>query len=72
MTFNYLARERLPRLAWLAKVNLATGECSVDHRRLVETRAQFFVKGVWAGHSKGRHPIAVSRFWLRRSAADYR
>src|SRR5215469_8618604 len=48
MTFKYLENGELPPLAWLASVDRATGECSVEHGRLLETRETFFVEGVWA------------------------
>lgn len=48
MQFLYRLCEHLPRLAWLAEVDLA-GDILVFHGRDVETAGQYFVEGAWNG-----------------------
>ena len=49
MPFKYLPNANVPCLAWLASVNSSTGECRIEHGRLIEARERFFVEGVWPG-----------------------
>ena len=39
----------LPKLAWLAEVNLDEMTASVRHGQYVEVRSGFFIEGVWNG-----------------------
>jgi hypothetical protein len=39
----------LPKLAWIASLDLASGELVVDHGRAVERRDEWLVEGVWDG-----------------------
>ena len=47
--FEYTANDRLPALAWLARVRGADGACSVVHGPLVEVADTCFCEGAWAG-----------------------
>jgi hypothetical protein len=47
MKFKFQENRNLPPLAWIAFAYTATGECHVEHGRLVETNETFFVEGVW-------------------------
>lgn len=49
MAFHYFPNAGLPALSWLATLDVASGQCQVDHGRLVEARNEFFVEGVWDG-----------------------
>lgn len=48
VTFRCLKNENLPALAWIATIG-AAGDCTVEHGRLVEARADFLVEGIWNG-----------------------
>ena len=39
----------LPKLAWLATLDLVSGELSVQHGSAVERRDEWLVEGVWDG-----------------------
>jgi hypothetical protein len=49
MKLKYSPNATLPCLAWLASIKRSTGECQIEHGRLLETREKFFVEGVWPG-----------------------
>ena len=49
MNLKYSSNTSIPCLAWLASIKRSTGECQIEHGRLVETREKFFVEGVWPG-----------------------
>ena len=49
MQVVYNTNSALPQLAWLARLNLATGQLQVEHGAHVETHDRFFIEGVWAG-----------------------
>lgn len=49
MEFQFNVNKKIPRLAWLAKVEQGNNTVSVIVGRSVETTPKFFVSGAWAG-----------------------
>src|SRR6476620_7093481 len=49
MPFVFLRGPELPKLGWVANVDVRSGSVTVRHGPGVETRSNFFVEGAWAG-----------------------
>jgi len=49
MQLRALANFSLPKLAWVAEVDRASGIVTLVHGPLVEVRPNFFIEGVWNG-----------------------
>ena len=73
MTFRCLRNENLPALAWIATIS-ASGDCTIEHGRLVEARDDFLVEGIWNGRFEDGGFDACESFFgsglLRRSSGE--
>jgi hypothetical protein len=49
MEFQAKANSSLPKLAWVAEVNLSIGRVTLLHGCAVEVCSNFFIEGVWNG-----------------------
>ena len=59
MNFHFNQNDRLPRLAWCARIEKAVPSVVIEHGQSVETRETFFVEGVWDGpFDQGRFDIS--------------
>jgi hypothetical protein len=49
MVLKAIAKPDLPKLSWVAEVNLISGIATLWHGPFVEVRPDFFIEGVWNG-----------------------